>query len=58
MVYACAAATPSWERSGDVPAPPPVAPCVRAEDARRVRLVPYGVAGARIAQFPGGTERS
>ena len=58
VVYACAAATPSWERSGDVPAPPPVAPCVRAEDARRVRLVPYGVAGARIAQFPGGTERS
>lgn len=55
-LLARAVALPSWERSGDVPASPPVAPKVSVDAAQDVKLIPYGLTKARIAQFPVASE--
>ncbi|MCL1964670.1 MAG: glycoside hydrolase family 127 protein [Firmicutes bacterium] len=52
MITAYGAPVPGWRKSGERPAPPPVAPEVSG--MLPVRLMPYGMTDARIAQFPVG----
>lgn len=54
VLYTDAATVPAWQRSGDMPAPPPITPSVAREDVHRIALLPYGETAARIAQFPVG----
>ncbi len=57
MEYGCVVATvdpvKEWKRRGDVPADVPVLPAASGEALRKVPLVPYAKAPARIALFAG-----
>lgn len=54
VLYGYTAPVPSWERSGDSPAPLPISPRIGGNEVRAVRLIPYGQTSARITQFPSG----